>query len=96
MRRREASPFVIDGLLTIAAAVGYFAVRRSARSQAPSSRPAVRGNLKDVVKTEQVLLPLPGALGATTATLERRQRAFPLIMPKMPALGDKPAGPSCP
>ena len=55
VRRRVVSPFVIGGLLTIAAAVGYFAVRRSARSQAPSSRPAVRGNLKKVVKTEQAL-----------------------------------------
>lgn len=91
VRRRVTSPFVIGGLLTIAAAVGYFAVRRSARSQAPSSRPAVRGNLKNVVKTEQVLLPLPGALGATTATLERSQRAFPLIMPKPEGTAQKQA-----
>src|SRR5450759_2972000 len=81
LRRLVTSPFVIGGLVTGAAAVGYFAVRRSAKPRAPSSRPAVHGNLKSVLKTAQMLLPLLGALGAAAAP-KRNLRAFPLVIPQ--------------
>src|SRR5450759_2344309 len=82
VRRLVTSPFVIGGLITAAAAVGYFAVRRSAKPRARSSRPAAHGNLTSVLKTAQMLLPLLGALGAATAALKRNQRAFPLVIPQ--------------
>src|SRR5512140_2772086 len=81
MRRLVTSPLVIGGLVTAAAAVGYFAVMRSARPRARSSRPAAYGNLMSVLKTAQMLLPLLGAVGAATAALERSQGAFPVDIP---------------
>jgi YihY family inner membrane protein len=89
VRRLVTSPFVIGGLVTAAAAVGYFAVRRSAKPRVPSSRPAVHGNLKSVLETAQMLLPLLGALGAATAALKRNQRAFPLVIPQPESAAQK-------
>ena len=60
VRRLVTSPFVIGGLITAAAAVGYFAVRRSAKPSARSSRPAAHGNLMSMLKTAQMLVPLLG------------------------------------
>jgi membrane protein len=79
VRRLVTSPFVIGGLVTAAAAVGYFAVGRSAKPRQRSSRPAAHGNLVSVLKTAQVLLPLLGALGTAAAALKRNQHAFPLV-----------------
>src|SRR5665647_2825685 len=89
MRRLVTSPYVIGGLVTVAAAVGYFAVRRSAKLRARSSRPAARGNLISVLKTAWMLLPLLGALGAATAASKRDQRAFPLVMPQPQSAAQK-------
>ncbi len=89
MRRLVTSPFVIGGLITAAAAVGYFAVSRSAKPRARSSRPAARGSLMSVLKTAQMLLPLLGALGAATAALKRNQGAFPLVLPQPESAAQK-------
>jgi YihY family inner membrane protein len=91
VRRLVTSPFVIGGLVTAAAAVGYFAVRRSAKPRERSSRPAAHGNLMSVLKTAQVLLPLLGALGTATAALKRNQHAFPLVIPKPESAAQKQA-----
>ena len=82
MRRLVTSPFVIGGLVTTAAVVGYFAVRRSAKPRSPSSLPAVHGNLMSVLKTAKMLLPLLGALGTATAALKLNQGPFPLVIPQ--------------
>lgn len=76
-RRLATSPFVIGGVITAAAAVGYFAVRRRSKPRAQSSRPVARGNLMGVLKTVQILLPL---LGAAMAALKRGQVAAPLLI----------------
>src|ERR1035437_7777333 len=94
VRRVVTSPFVIGGLITAAAAVGYFAVRRRAKPRAQSSRPAALGNLTSVLKTVQMLLPLLGALGvlgAATAPLKRNQGAFPLALPQPQSAAQKQA-----
>src|SRR5450830_129521 len=91
VRRLVTSPFVIGGLITAAAAVGYFAVRRSAKPRACSSRRAAHGNLTSVLKTAQMLLPLLGALGAATAALKRNQGAFPLVLPQPESAEQKQA-----
>ena len=91
MRRLVTSPFVIGGLITTAAVVGYFAVRRSAKPRSPSSLPAVHGNLMSVLKTAQMLLPLLGAFGAATAALKRNQGAFPLVIPQPVSAAQKQA-----
>ena len=90
VRRLVKSPYVIGGLVTGAAAAGYFAVTRSGKPRAPSSRPAARGNLTSVLKTAQMLLPLLGALGAATAP-KRNPRAFPLVIPQPESAAQKPA-----
>jgi len=82
VRRLVTSPFALGGLVAAGAAVGYFAVMRSARPRSRSSRPAACGNLVSVLKTVQILLPLLGALGAATAAPNRNQRAFPLVIPQ--------------
>src|ERR1035437_8254455 len=81
VRRLVMSPYVIGGLITGVAAVGYFAVTRRGKPRAPSSRPAARGSLISVLKTAQMLLPLLGALGGATAA-KRNPRAFPLVIPQ--------------
>src|SRR5450830_354778 len=91
VRRPVTSPFVIGGLITAAAAVAYFAVRRNAKPRACSSRPAAHGNLTSVLKTAQMLLPLLGALGAATAALKRNQGAFPLVLPQPESAEQKQA-----
>src|SRR5450830_1954476 len=91
VRRLVTSPFVIGGLITAAAAVGYFTVRRSAKPRARSCRPAAHGNLTSVLKTAQMLLPLLGALGAATAALKRNQRAFPIVLPQPQSAAQKQA-----
>jgi len=88
VRRLVTSPFVIGGLITAAAAVGYFAVRPRAKPRARSSRPAAHGNLTNVLKTAQILLPL---LGAATVALKRKQGAFPLVLPKPESAAQKQA-----
>jgi membrane protein len=80
-RRLVTSPYVTGGLVIGAAAAAYFAVRRSGKPRAPSSRPAARGSLTSVLKTAQMLLPLLGALGAATAP-KRNPRAFPMVLPQ--------------
>ena len=80
LRRLATSPFVIGGVITAAAAIGYFAVRHRSKPRAQSSRPVARGNLVSVLKTVQMLLPLLGALGAATAALKRSQGAAPLLL----------------
>lgn len=91
VRRLVTSPFVVGGLITAAAAVGYFAVRRSAKPRARSSRPAAHGNLTGILKMAQMLLPLLGALGAATAALKRNQGAFPLVLPQPESAAQKQA-----
>jgi membrane protein len=91
VRRLVTSPFVVGGLITAAAAVGYFAVRRSAKSRAQSSRPAAHGNLTSVLKTGRMLLSLVGALGAATAALKRNQGSFPLVLPQPESAAQKQA-----
>jgi YihY family inner membrane protein len=81
VRRLAMSPYVIGGLITGVAAVGYFAVTRRGKPRAASSRPAPRGSLMSVLKTAQMLLPLLGALGAATAP-KRNPRALPLVVPQ--------------
>src|SRR5450830_1716921 len=88
VRRLATSPYLIGGLITAAAAVGYFAVRRRAKPRAQSSRPAAHGNLTSVLKTAQMLLPL---LGAATAVLKRNQRAFPIVLPQPQSAAQKQA-----
>jgi membrane protein len=90
VRRLVKSPYVIAGLVIGAAAAGYFAVTRSSKLRAPSSRPAARGSLTSVLKTAQMLLPLLGALGAATAA-KRNPRAFPLVIPQQASAAQNPA-----
>src|ERR1035437_3186229 len=80
MRRLVTSPYVIGGLVTAAAAAGYFAVRRSVNPGARSSRPAAGGSLMSVLKAARMLLTLLGALGAARSASKRDQRAFPLVI----------------
>jgi membrane protein len=80
-RRLVKSPYVIGGLVIGAAATAYFALRRSGKPRAPSSRLAARGSLTTVLKTAQKLLPLLGALAAaTTTTPKRNSSAIPLVI----------------
>ena len=90
-RRLMTSPLVIGGLATTAAAVGYFAVSRSVKLRARSSRPAAHGNLTSVLKTAQMLLLLLGALGAATAALKRNQGAFPSVLSQPESAAQKQA-----
>ena len=91
MRRLVTSPYVIGGLVTAAAAAGYFAVRRSVNPRARSSRPAAGGSLMSVLKAARMLLPLLGALGAATAASKRDQRAFPLVIAQPQSAAQKQA-----
>lgn len=88
-RRLATTPYVIGGLLFGAAAAGYFAVTRSRKPRAPSSRPAERGSLTSMLKTAQVLLPLLGALGAIAPN--RNPRSLPLVLPHPEKAVQKPA-----
>ncbi len=78
-RRLVKSPYVIGGLVIGAAATAYFALRRSGKPRAPSSRLAARGSLTSVLKTAQMLLPLLGELTAATAP-KRNLSAIPLAI----------------
>jgi membrane protein len=91
VRRLVTSPYVIGGLVTAAAAAGYFAVRRSVNPRARSSRPAAGGSLMSVLKAARMLLSLLGALGAATAASKRDQRAFSLLIPQPQSAGQKQA-----
>jgi YihY family inner membrane protein len=91
VRRSMTSPLVIGGLITAAAAVGYFAVRRSAKSRARSSGPAAQENPLSVLKAVQMLLPLLGAIGAATAACKRNQCAFPTVLPQPQSATQKQA-----
>ena len=90
VRRLVTPPFVIGGLATAAAVVGYFAVIRSAKPGAGSSSAVGSGSLMHALKIAQILLPLIGALGAATALLKRDQRAFPLVIAKPESAAQKP------
>lgn len=82
IRRLVKSPYVIAGLVIGAAATTYFAVTRSAKLRAPSSRPTARGSLAGILKTAQMLLLLLGALGVAATALKRNPRAFPVVIPQ--------------
>lgn len=85
VRRLVKSPYVIAGLAIGTAAVGYFAVTRSAKLRTPSSRSAARGSLMNMLKTAQMLLPLLGALGVAATVPKRNPRAFPVVISQPPS-----------
>jgi hypothetical protein len=91
VRRSMTSPLVIGGLISAAAAVGYFAVRRSAKPRARSCGPAAHENLMSVLKAVQMLLPLLGAISAATAAFKRNRGAFPLVLPQPQSAAQKQA-----
>ena len=89
LRRLVTSPYMVGGLVTAAMAAGYFAVRRNAKPRARSS-PGARGDLINVLKTAQMLLPL---LVAATAALKRNPHAPAFFIPQPPSAAQKPATP---
>ncbi len=88
LRRLVKSPLVIGGLITVAATIGYFSVRRSVSPRAQPSRPKAHGNITSVLRAAQMLLPL---LGAAAAALKQNQEAFPLDLPQPPSAAPKQA-----
>jgi len=90
-RRLMRSPLVIGGLVSAAAALGYFAFRRSARLQARPPRPETHANLMSVLSMARMLLPWLGALGSATAALNRRQHATSLVIAQPQSAAQKQA-----
>ncbi len=87
--RLVKSPYVIGGLVIGAAAAGYFALTRSRKPRAPSSRSEVGGSLTSVLKTTQMLLSTLGALAAAAA-LKRNPSALPSVMPQPVSVVQEP------
>lgn len=90
VRRLVKSPYVVGGLVVGATVAGYFAGMRSAKSRAPSTRPAARVSLTSILRTVQMVLPLLGALSAAIAP-KRNQRALPMVIPQPVGAAQKPA-----